>query len=105
MENSVNYKFYHACFDDYVIGNNGGLTVKASAFEPHKLRAEDTDPGALWGKIVSAMREHKPDLTGVGNLYRDYVNNCTYVIFGNYYYEDMGVIVPCLPEPDYTKHN
>jgi len=95
------YEFYHPCFDDYEVSSNGGLVVKPSAFQPHKMMAKSEDPSELWSVIIDALRKDKPDATGIGNLYWDSINDCTYVIFGNHYYEDMGVIVPCLPKPDF----
>ena len=101
------YNYYGVCFNDFEVGENGGLRLRPQCFErdPH---ASSDDPDALWAEAVKAREKFGDPVTGCGVTYNDPVNDCTYVLWGNHFYEDIGVFKPCLPEKndraEHTKH-
>ena len=101
---SKTYRYYPVCFNDIRVLPHGGIFLDDACFK-REATAEDNDPEALWAKVVDARRNEDVLVTGCGNTYNDPANDCTYVVWGNYTYEDLGVFKPMLPkEYDRAEH-
>ena len=101
---SKTYSYYGLCFNDLRVGASGGLSIDGGRIDRREPIATDADPRALWEKVVGVRRNDSPDIcvTGHGVTYNDPVNDCTYVLWGNHYFEDIGVFRPMLPA-DYDR--
>lgn len=95
------YNYYGVCYDDIEVAPEGGLRVNLAACMARKPHATAETGRELHTKVHEHQRMYgHPDPTGVWTLKNDPVNDCTYVICGNHYYEDIGVIVPMLDKYD-----
>ena len=98
------YSYHNVGPNDLRVSPNGGLVVdKSVLLEDSALK--DSDPAVLWGAVTEYRRKYGDHITGCGVTFNDPVNDCTYVWWGNYYLEDIGVFTPMLPdEHDRAEH-
>ena len=96
------YSFYGAAFDDFVVLPTGGLHVDLDACKKRKPYATSDSPRELQHATVERQRKcANPHTTGVWTLKPDPVNDCTYVICGNHFFDDFGVIIPMITPDDW----
>ena len=95
------YSYFGVCYDDFEVMPTGGLRVNLDACTSREPDATSSSLRELQHLVTEHQRKFgRPDATGVWTFKHDPVNNYTFVICGNYYYEDLGIIVPCVETKD-----